>query len=163
MTEGIFEFAVNGFSGSLSAAAGIFIGSPFDVVKTLLQTRRRNGGELMTSATMNSCVKSIWNNAGIRGFFRGALINGIGQIPNNIIVYGVYGSSLRCLTKENTLNHDLSTIYLAGCFSGFVQSLVLTPFELVKIQQQIFGISLQACAKKFIKTNGLCRGLYRGW
>lgn len=62
-------------------------------------------------------------------------------------------------SKDNNFVHN----FLAGICAGTVESLFITPFELVKTNLQTTKQNkAMICIKNIIKTNGL-KGLYRGY
>jgi solute carrier family 25 carnitine/acylcarnitine transporter 20/29 len=63
-------------------------------------------------------------------------------------------------------------LYVAGCWSGLLQTLALTPFESIKCQLQVTrggaggasgGHAMLACGRELVKHHGVARGLFRGW
>ena len=117
---------------------------------------------------------------GPRALYKGALTNALGQIPNNAIVFGSYGSTLAWLARTFPSPPDDKSIsggwggywhvFLAGCWAGFLQCLALGPFEHVKLQQQttdwkpgVPRVGMRECARGLVASKGVAGGLYRGF
>lgn len=154
-------------AGTIGGVAGIYSGSPFDVIKLRLQVASGAAPSALTVA------RSLWAAEGVRGFFRGAWAVSLGQGPVNFVVFATYAQALRALddprpaagaARGADAPPPLSRIAMAGVCSGFFQALVLAPFELVKVQQQSTGradVSLAAMARAIHSAAG-ARGLFRG-
>lgn len=127
------------------------------------------------------CVRSVVRSQGPRALYKGALTNALGQIPNNAIVFGSYGSTLAWLARtfpspppepsnSGGDGGDYWNVFLAGCFAGFLQCLALAPFEAVKLKQQttdwrpgVPRVGLRECARELVASKGVSGGLYRGF
>lgn len=157
------SFALDAFAGSIGSIAGVYIGSPFDVIKTRMQ---RLGG----SQSIVSAAKAMLRSEGPGTFFRGAFVSSLGAAPNNAVTFGVSGWATKTMNLVNPVPPEdgisFLNIFLAGSWAGFSQSLVLSPFELVKVQQQIHqkdSPNFFDTAKDIIRQGGVRRGLMRGW
>lgn len=125
------------------------------------------------------CVRSVVGSQGPRALYKGALTNALGQIPNNAIVFGSYGSTLAWLDRTFPLadadgggggGGGYWHVFLAGCWAGFLQCLALGPFEHIKLQQQtadwrpgVRHMGLMECARGLVASKGVAGGLYRGF
>jgi len=148
---------------------------------------------LSSFRSIGRILKQTIAKEGISALFKGSLIASLGQGPNNFIVFGTYGATLDILlthrkryseeihqlSNESTILSSSSTsvpliptyteLYLAGLTAGLLQSFALTPFEYVKVQQQIYqhnsntkvSLSMKECIKEIIKVKGPL-GLFRG-
>ena len=156
-------------AGTIGGVAGIYSGSPFDVIKLRLQVASG------AAPSAVSVARSLWAAEGVRGFFRGAWTVSLGQGPVNFVVFATYAQALRALDDTAGVSGSgssgaavpppLSRVAMAGVCSGFFQALVLAPFEFVKVQQQSAGrgdaSSLTATARAIHAACG-ARGLSRG-
>lgn len=165
------DFLVNALAGTIGGVAGVYVGSPLDVIKTRMQT-----GAVATTSLLSSLSLTVREH-GVRGLFRGAVVSAIGQIPNNFITFGAYGATLTLLSssgRDDTLPSSdnlpsLRHVYIAGTTAGFLQTLALTPCEYIKVQQQMFRAGadgkpqgLVDIGRSILRVHGV-RGLYRGW
>ena len=169
------NFTADALSGAIGSIAGIFAGSPFDVIKTRLQTFP----ERYTSSL--DCLNKTAKLDGPKALFRGSAVASLGQFPNCFVVFGTYGQTLRLLEHRRLDSASpscsleglrsgpaFSDVFLAGAFAGGIQSLALTPFEEIKVQQQLYTssagkpVTIFSCAKRIVKQSGVRRGLFRG-
>lgn len=186
------EFFSNALAGTIGGVAGVFVGSPLDVVKTRIQT----GGRISTASLPGSqlprapagpsaigILRDIISKEGPRALFKGSVTASLGQAPNNFIVFGSYGATLDWLVARRAATGGGSApgaeasgsmfpgiprytdLYLAGCTAGLLQSFALTPFEYVKVQQQVHGghstLPASSVIKDVIRHLGV-RGLWTG-
>ncbi len=122
---------LNAGAGSIGAIAGIIIGSPLDVIKTQLQAGRAPAGSSAFSLFRSSLASP-------RAMFKGVGASALSMAPNNFVMFGSYGSAmeaLQCSPHSESWSH-LARVGAAGSLGGFLQSFVVSPFELVKVQQQ---------------------------
>jgi solute carrier family 25 carnitine/acylcarnitine transporter 20/29 len=106
----VLEFNSKNFvHGSLAGMAGILVSHPFDTIKTNYQEG-----------------KSLGNIVNIRNLYRGVLSPFIGVGLEKAVVFGVYE------TTRKWTNSDI----ISGAMSGLSASLVVTPFERLKILLQ---------------------------
>ena len=157
------DFLLNAGAGSIGAIAGIIVGSPFDVIKTQMQSGRTPAG----SSTLN-LFRSFFSTP--RAMFKGVGASALSMAPNNFVMFGSYGSAMDTLkssSRSESWSH-LQRVGLAGCIGGFLQSFVVTPFELVKVQQQTIALtpdgrplSALASVRSVVRQHGPS-GLWRG-
>lgn len=126
------------------------------------------------------CVRGVVQSQGPQALWKGAIVSALGQVPNNAIVFGSYGSSLAWLARTFPDANAAAGggggggggwhVFLAGCWAGFLQCLALAPLEHIKCQQQctdwrpgVRHMSMGECARGLIKAKGVAGGLYRGF
>lgn len=118
--------------------------------------------------SLTECIKKTHKADGIRGFFKG-MSSPLYSIPLvNAIVFAAYGHA-------NTL-FDIDSIFLkgivSGSYAGLVNTVVVTPVELIKIRMQIQSndpalgkgkgyTTTWGCVKSIVKEDGV-KGLFRG-
>lgn len=125
------EFLLNAGAGSIGAIAGIIIGSPLDVIKTQMQAGKAPAGRSAFSLFRSSLASP-------RAMFKGVGASALSMAPNNFVMFGSYGSAMEALQSSahsESWSH-LARVGAAGSLGGFLQSFVVSPFELVKVQQQ---------------------------
>ncbi|XP_026552302.1 solute carrier family 25 member 48 isoform X3 [Pseudonaja textilis] len=168
-------------AGWVGGAAGVIVGHPLDTVKTRLQAGQGYGN------TFN-CVRTIYRNEAVTGFFKGMSFPLISIAAYNSLVFGVFSSTQRfiCQYRYGKPYHPpaLTDITLASMVTGAFSVGIGCPVDLVKIrlqmQTQTFpkanlemkhkatGISVQAayrgpihCVATILQQEGL-PGLFRG-
>lgn len=129
-------------AGALGGIALCGVTQPFDTVKVIMQSQP---GRFTSSL---ACAKSIVQQSPL------ALFRGMGMpmatIPLvNAIVFWAYGDAKRFLTPPRA-REDLALwqLSLAGAYGGLVNSLVVGPVELVKVQlqSQAADAAVRSCA-----------------
>ena len=150
-------------AGTIGGVAGIYVGSPLDIIKLRLQTSG-------SGATMAATARAILHGEGVRAFFRGALAVSAGQAPVNAIIFSTQNAVLRALHAGagGVGEAALRDVYVAGAASGLAQAFALAPFEFIKIQQQAArgsgggcAPSVAATARAIVRARGV-GGLFRG-
>eukprot|EP00128_Syssomonas_multiformis_P010429 Colp12_sorted_trinity150504_noHs@29679 len=154
-------------AGTIGGMAGVVIGQPFDVIKVALQTQPLSGARLYTGTF--SCLTTILRKEGVFGFYRGMASPMVGVAGINALLFGVYGNLIRWLDEDPDGRPSLVSCGIAGSVSGFVNSFVSSPMELIKTRMQTQPSNMKDrlyhgaldCIKKTIKIEGV-KGLYRG-
>ena len=131
--------------GTFSGVTCVVVGHPLDTIKVRLQTSAR--GPMF------------------RGLFRGIIPPLLAVTPSWMGVFLAYGAALKVVGSN-----DLSSVALAGGISGLAYSVVMCPFELVKVNAQKSHIStLDALRRVWRASSGTpaahlngFRGMYRG-
>lgn len=108
-----------------------FVGFPFDTVKTKMQTTK-------TNMSMLSAIRVIQIEDGILGFYRGVAAPLFALTILNTMNFSVYAMLKTKLKVEKDITYFEPKIFLAGSAVGPVASLISTPFELVKLQMQVY-------------------------
>ena len=157
------EFLLNACAGSIGAMGGIVVGSPLDVIKTQLQSGRAPPGSSAASLFRTTI-------AAPRAMFKGVGASALSMAPNNFVMFGSYGSAMEALklsAHAEAWSH-LARVGFAGSVGGFLQSFVVVPFELIKVQQQTAAVapdgrppSALASVRSVVQQHGPA-GLWRG-
>jgi solute carrier family 25 (mitochondrial carnitine/acylcarnitine transporter), member 20/29 len=171
LSEGTRDF----LSGGIAGAAGVVVGNPLDVAKSRSQ--------VFPNTKALSHLKSIVTKEGVFSLFKGMSYPLTSSMLQNAVVFHSYGTALRLFGHSNTTttNPAIQTsppqrqslthhIFTAGCFAGAIQTLVVTPIDLLKINLQL-QTAIPSCpsyrgpiqmALDIFRRHGLLRGLYRG-
>jgi hypothetical protein len=163
MRSGMDDFLLNAGAGSVGAIAGIVVGSPLDVIKTQLQSGKAPPGSSAFTLFRSALASP-------RAMFKGVGASAMSMAPNNFVMFGSYGSSMQVL-KLNRHSESWSHIQrvgVAGSIGGFLQAFVVSPFELIKVQQQTVSVtpavrppSALAAVRSILQLHGAA-GLWRG-
>ncbi|XP_067621574.1 mitochondrial basic amino acids transporter isoform X2 [Eurosta solidaginis] len=154
--------ALDFVAGCLGGCAGVLVGHPFDTVKVHLQMQDVKNP--IYRGTFH-CMSSLIRTDGITSLYRGMSSPLMGISAVNAIVFGVYGNIQRGMTDSNSLYSH----FVAGCASGFVQSIVCSPMELAKTRMQVQHLDPKApqfkspfkSIRHVIKNEGY-KGAFRG-
>ncbi|OQR70162.1 mitochondrial carnitine/acylcarnitine carrier protein CACL-like [Tropilaelaps mercedesae] len=167
---GIMDFVV----GWISGCAGVIVGHPFDTVKVRLQTQ--DAAKPKYRNTIH-CFTTILKAESAPGLFRG-MTSPMAGIPFvNAILFGVYGTTRKLFTDQDSL----STHFCAGMVAGGVQSAITSPMELIKTRLQLQDETSKPvrtlqkyrtikprysgpldCARQIFRNEGGVRGLSKG-
>lgn len=134
-------------AGWCSGAAAVICCQPVDTILTRRQAGSKLIGGLGTAASAAASTRSLIAQVGIVKLWRGALPM-IGAVPfqNALLMagYGIgkrYGQPSDVSTRDNDTNSNNHNqywgIFVGGCTGGVLQSFLMSPIELVKVQLQI--------------------------
>ena len=131
--------------GTFSGVTCVVVGHPLDTIKVRMQT---------------GATGPIF-----RGLFRGLVPPLLAVTPSWIGVFLAYGAALKVVGSN-----DLGSVALAGGISGLAYSVVMCPFELVKVNAQKSQVSTRSALSRVWRgdapgTGGKLSGLrrmYRG-
>ncbi|XP_073290697.1 mitochondrial arginine transporter BAC2-like [Primulina huaijiensis] len=158
------EFVAGGFGGT----AGVITGYPLDTLRILQQQSGKTGSAF-------SILRRVVATDGPSALYRGMAAPFASVTFQNAIAFQTYAILSRVLDSNIAADDPPSyrAVALGGIGTGAVQSLLLSPVELIKIrlqlQQQTNQTTSQSSiqkgpigvAKFIFKTEGW-RGLYRG-
>lgn len=134
--KSIYNFGLGGIAGSVGAT----IVYPIDLVKTRMQNQRSSvvGEPLMYKNSLD-CVKKVFRNEGLRGFYSGLGPQLLGVAPEKAIKLTVNdlvrGHAKDPISGAITLPWEL----FAGGAAGGCQVIFTNPLEIVKIRLQVAG------------------------
>ncbi|XP_071711716.1 mitochondrial arginine transporter BAC2-like [Rutidosis leptorrhynchoides] len=149
------EFAAGGFGG----IAGIMAGYPLDSVRVRQQSSQ--------SGSAFSILKSVATKEGPLALYRGMGAPLASVTFQNAMVFQIYAILSRAFDSSCCSNEPPSYkgVALGGVGAGAIQSLMLSPIELIKIRLQLQTQHTEKgplnVAKNILKIEGW-RGLYRG-
>lgn len=147
-------------AGSLSGSLSVLVCHPMDVIRTQIQTD-------YSALPLRIAIRSILYNSNLEySYFRF-----YGGIIPPLCAQGLYKSviftSNNFVSKFLNQNKSRSTAqkYINSCISGFiagsVNSLVVTPVELLRTNQIINKMNIVECTKLLVHQRGIF-GLWRG-
>jgi solute carrier family 25 carnitine/acylcarnitine transporter 20/29 len=160
LTVGLDPTSIDFIAGTIGGVAGLIVGHPFDTVKVRFQTpdlRQKYRSTFHALATISREEKFVGLYKGITSPLAScALLNGL--------IFASYRFFMRIQLDDKDAIPSLTQVTLAGIATGIVTSLITTPTDLIKIQQQnslLEKPSVKTVALRMYKQRGI-RGLYRG-
>ncbi|CAB9503136.1 Mitochondrial aspartate-glutamate transporter AGC1 [Seminavis robusta] len=126
-------------AGWCSGGAAVMACQPVDTVLTRLQAGEKR---LVTA-------RGLVQNVGMSSLWRGSSAM-IGAVPmQNALLMGGYGIGKRWNKEEGAL----TAIFVGGCVGGIAQSFLMSPVELIKVNQQVaMEQSALATGKKVVSV-----------
>lgn len=161
------KYIISGVFSASITKTGI---APFVRVKTLMQIQSYHN----TNNYQNlwGSLKYIIRNEGIKGLYKGNLINISKAVPNYCMKFTLNEYYIKYLLKKNNCEsmNNLKFINLleAGVITGAVQTTLVYPIDLVRTRiiqdKQMLGkdISIYNCTRDIIKKRGIL-SLYTGF
>ena len=155
-------------AGAISGGAGILATHPIDVAKVRIQSSNSPySGQPLLSVLSGTVRKE-----GFAGLYKGIGPPLYGVAVYQAVCFSSFESSMRALGGGGGGDSDSDENYTAkvvasGMVSGTATTLVTTPTELCKIQQQLaegHGLGQETtfqCAKRIVRVHGPA-GLYHG-
>lgn len=146
------EVYIDLVAGWSSGAVSIFCSQPIDTVLTRIQANKH-----LIQTKTSSTTKSLIGNYGVQSLWRGSSAM-IGAIPfQNALMMAGYGYGKRwCENTASNPNNVLWGVFIGGCCGGVAQSFLMSPVELIKVNQQVIGKSLSS-ATAFVASGMLER------
>lgn len=129
---------------------------PLDLAKTRQQLYNTRGHHVPLTTVLKSAARSSQ-------MFRG-LVPAVGmQVPRGVYKFGIV-SKVTSLVQRSDGQKTLGSTCFGGWVAGSTEALLITPFELVKVQVQgnVGETSPTLAAVKHIKNNEGIRGFWRG-
>jgi len=153
--------------GGIAGAFGATVVYPIDLVKTRMQNQRNTVvGEMLYKNSID-CVRKVYQNEGLRGFYRGLGPQLIGVAPEKAIKLTMNDLVRGYATDPETGRIKFQWELVAGGVAGASQVVFTNPLEIVKIRLQVQGELAKSQgapprgALHIIRSLGLV-GLYRG-
>lgn len=166
------EFVAGGFGGM----AGVISGHPLDTLRIRLQQPPVGCGD-GGKASATRLLRNIVASEGPSALYRGMTAPLASVAFQNAVVFQVYAVLSRAFDSSSSSNSSRSdppsyrSVALAGVGTGALQSLMLSPVELVKIRLQLQMTGSQhrravrggpmSMAGSILRREGI-RGIYRG-
>jgi len=130
------DFMIDMISGWVSGGCSIICSQPIDTILT----RKQAGSAFRHKYNLH--FVSLWRGSS-------AMISAI-PFQNGMLMAG-YGVGKR-FTEDMKPNSVLLGVFFGGCTGGFIQSFLMSPVELIKVNQQVIGRSLSSAAT-LVSTN----------
>ena len=148
----IREHLINGISGLIAGACGVFVGHPFDTMKIRLQV-----GDVRKEASVGAkSVRELY-----RGLIPPLCTAGLTQFA----VFTIYEHTKLQLMHDTNANpmNNLPATFVAATIAGGISSFVASPIQLMKVQQQSSStaLTLRQCCSNIFQKNGW-KGLFHG-
>ena len=149
-------------SGGICGAISRTMTAPADRVKVLFQS-----GALEESVSILDTVRSIWNEGGLRSFWRGNGANILKIAPESACKFMAYDilKTSRFIV-ENPGNPKLTERLIAGGGAGAFAQTMIYPLEIAKTRLALAASGeysgIIGCLKATVKENGF-GALYKGW
>ena len=138
------EFTIDMLAGWVSGAISIFCSQPIDTILT-----RKQAGNVFQQTLRCESMVSLWRGSSAM----------IGAIPlqNGMLMAG-YGFGKRFVDDSSRPDHVLLGVFIGGCTGGLAQSFLMSPVELIKVNQQVAGKTL---TNAIVSTNFFSASI--GW
>jgi solute carrier family 25 2-oxodicarboxylate transporter 21 len=123
------------------------------MVKTRLQLLEGSNQRLVPA------VKSVFREGGFLRFYRGVLPELVGSFPTSSVMLATAEIAKRQMTIWNGGVCNTGIAFCSGIFSGYSESFVTTPFQVIKVRMQAkehlgrYTDSLQCC-RSLLVTEG---------
>jgi len=153
-----------------SASIPSFAAAAANTTTTSSSSLERGGRAVSVATNTRNVLQSVFRDGGYKAFFRG-LPAATMVIPlQNMMLFVGYGVGERWSktsmekNNENKNNNNknrtydgLMPVFVGGVCGGIVQSFVVAPFELLKVNQQVRGGSAKAVAERLLTRNSTTR------
>lgn len=157
------HFIMKFTAGSLAGALGSLVGNPFDVLKT-----RMMASETRSTPSIKSTATELFQNQGMKGFYRGIEANILRAMVLNGTKMSCYDQIKDMITVSKIVPNGLPTQFCSAFGAGFFMATTVAPFDMVrtKLMNQPTDTKLYNgfvdCFVKIISKNGIT-GLYAGF
>ncbi|KAJ7560726.1 hypothetical protein O6H91_04G142600 [Diphasiastrum complanatum] len=168
-----FSLGKDFLAGGLGGIAGVIAGHPLDTIRIHLQQPQRPSASGPTTA--GAVVRHLLATEGSSAFFKGMSSPLATVAIQNAVAFQAYALLSRALAVEKSEPLPLHRVAAAGIGAGSLQTLILTPVDLVKIRLQLHTAHGGGRSRPTINFDGPCdvardiikregvRGLYRGF
>ncbi|KAI8897399.1 mitochondrial carrier domain-containing protein [Globomyces pollinis-pini] len=122
-------------AGGVAGAVSRTATAPLDRLKVLLQTDTHNHRAYSHWVSIKKGVNIIYNDGGIRSFFKGNGLNCLKIIPESALKFYVFETSKDLLSDYYKVNKDdlgISSRFLAGGMAGLISQFAIYPMETIK-------------------------------
>uniref|UniRef100_A0A6U3TSY5 Mitochondrial carrier protein n=1 Tax=Ditylum brightwellii TaxID=49249 RepID=A0A6U3TSY5_9STRA len=156
-------FYLKFLAGAITGGVGSVVGNPFDVMKTLAQT---NSGE---SVPLTRLVGKMYEDQGMKGFYRGVEVNIMRACVLNATKMGCYDISKGYVVDATGWQRkDVKTSFSAAFIAGFFMTCTVAPWDMIRTKlmnqptdKKIYD-GFADCLVKTVKGDGVL-SLWRGF
>jgi solute carrier family 25 protein 44 len=158
----------NGAAGFAAVMASQLIYTPCDVVTQRMMVASGASGEAAADQSFSAVVRSVYDNGGLRGFYRGLGVTLLAYLPGGSVWWGAYGGARFAIGEKGLGQRIPETAERMVCsvWASFCTIFVTSPLDVLKTRVQL---SRQATAppllqmgQQLMREEGLS-GLYRGF
>jgi len=141
-------------AGAIGGIVETIVVQPLDFVKTRLQLNEGSNQWLFKA------MRSVIKEGGLLRFYRGLLPELVGNLPTTSVMLSTAEIAKRFLTEQNGGVCNTYIAAISGIVSGYAESIVTTPFQVVKVRMQAkehlgsYANSVH-CLNRIIKTEGI--------
>lgn len=154
-------------AGAMTGAVGSVAGNPFDVLKTLSQTNKGESKPLMV------LVGQMYQDQGMKGFYRGVNVNIMRAIVLNASKMGVYDIAKgKVVSATGWARNSPKTAFCSSFVAGFFMTCTVAPFDRLRTKlmnqptdKKMYS-GLSDCFVQTVKNEGplsLWRGFIPIW
>lgn len=168
-------FYKSALASAVAGCVGAFVGSPLFLIKTQLQSqsvKKIAVGFQHGHASAIQAIKTIYHQNGIFGLWRGASATMLRALVGSTAQLTTFAMSKDKLQEyEIFKNSRLLTSFVGSIFGGFVQTIMMNPFDVVSTRLYNQGVDangrgllyngLTDCFIKVFKSEGVY-GFYKG-
>ena len=135
-------------AGWASGAMSVITCQPVDTVLTRFQASATSHS---SSGIVQQHTKGLVGSFGVKALWRGSSVM-ISAIPmQNAMLMGGYGIGKQLTTDNDNNKHNaLLNVFLGGLTGGIIQSFLMSPIELMKINQQVVGKSIKDAGMELV-------------
>ncbi|KAF2636658.1 mitochondrial 2-oxodicarboxylate carrier protein-like protein [Massarina eburnea CBS 473.64] len=167
-TKKVLPFRYQFAAGAVAGISEILVMYPLDVVKTRIQLQHGPSTTTQGYTGVLDCFRKIIQHEGARNLYRGISAPILMEVPKRAIKFSsndTFGAFYQRLFHTPMLTQPLAI--LTGASAGAIESLVVVPFELVKIRLQDKTSATRYtgpvdCVGKVVRQEGI-RALYNGF
>lgn len=142
-------------AGWCSGAVAVVVIQPVDTILTRLQA-----APLTAQMSASNATLSLAQTQGFRSLWRGATPMMSAVPVQNSLLMGGYGVG-QAYSEMYAPDHKFAAIFTGGLVGGILQSFVMSPVELVKVNQQVSGASLKDAGSQ-VARNVVNHAAWRG-
>ena len=133
------ELVLTGISSLLYAATNTTVGHPLDLIKTQMQAKKEN---VEGHIGFLKSVQKVWNEGGIRGFYRGFWPPFFGSIIFRTVQFASFEAVMTRLKDHEELCKKVPytggieyRLFVGSLTSSTIRCILETPFEYAKVKR----------------------------
>uniref|UniRef100_A0A1J3CLA5 Calcium-binding mitochondrial carrier protein Aralar1 n=1 Tax=Noccaea caerulescens TaxID=107243 RepID=A0A1J3CLA5_NOCCA len=132
------QFATHAIAASASVSLGTALAYPLDTIKTIIQVGSGPSKQLSSFQVVNR----VFRFSGYPGLYSGLGSLTLGRISGVGARFGVY-EILTAFYKDGRHDNyvEVSEAFLAGVIGGAAETVMTSPFELIKVRKQVAAAS----------------------